>query len=155
WAAPRRAVYNADDRAPAGRPFLDGIEIQMGRRLADQAIDLDLGRADIVEIDPYEPRRNAPARNRVWISSPVRLLALVFGARIDDPRIREGLALAVDRTAIHNVLLQRQGEVAGGLLPQWLSGYAFLFPTAQDTGRARTLLAGVPIAARSLSLAVP
>ena len=141
WDAPRHAVYSADDKAPGGRPFLDAIEIQMGRRLSDQSIDLDLDKADLVEIDAGESRRNAGARGRTWASSPVRLLVLVFGARIEDARIREALALAVDRTAIHNVLLQRQGEISGGLLPQWLSGYAFLFPAAQDAARARTLAA--------------
>ena len=155
WDAPGHAVYSAEEKAPGGRPFLDAVEIQMGRRPGDQTIDLDLDRADVVEIEATEPRRSAAARNRVWSSSPVRLLALVFGARIEDPRIREGLALAVDRTAIHNVLLQRQGEISGGLLPQWLSGYAFLFPAAQDVARARALVAAAPPAARTLSLAVP
>ena len=51
-----------------------------------------------------------------------------FGARIDDPRLREALALCVDRAAIHNVLLQRQGEIRGALLPQWLSGLRSSFP---------------------------
>ncbi len=72
----------------------------------------------------------------------MRVLALVFSPRFDDARVREALALAVDRSAIHTVLLQRQGEVSGALLPQWLSGYAFLFPAAADLGRARQLAAG-------------
>lgn len=154
WDAPHHAVYAADDNAPGGRPFLDSVEIQMARRLPDQSIDLDLGKADLVELDPNEPRRNAPAR-KVWSSAPVRLLVLVFGRRIEDERVREALALAVDRPAIHTVLLQRQGEISGGLLPQWLSGYAFLFPTLQDMVRARALVAGASPAARTLSLAVP
>jgi hypothetical protein len=78
----------------------------------------------------------------------VRVLALVFSGRVEDARVREALALAVDRAAIHSVLLQRQGEVSGALLPQWLSGFAFLFSTAPDTARSRTL---VP-AARPLTL---
>ncbi|HEY2013610.1 MAG TPA: ABC transporter substrate-binding protein, partial [Bryobacteraceae bacterium] len=154
WEAPRRAIYTANDSAPGGRPFLDTIEIQMARRGADQSIDLDLGRTDLVELDAGELRRSTPAR-RLWSSAPVRLIALVFGARIDDPRVREALALAVDRSAIHSVLLQRQGEISGGLLPQWLSGFAFLFPAAQDLARARSLVATVPPGARSFSLAVP
>ena len=162
WDA-RHAIYAADDKAPGGRPFLDAVDIQMGRRLPDQAIDLDIGKADLVEIDANEPRRNGPAArpreadrsNKVWSSSPVRLLVLVFGARIEDPRISEALALAVDRTAIHNVLLQSQCEISGALLPQWLSGYAFLFPAVKDVARARTLLAAVPPAAKTFSLGVP
>ncbi|MBI3670416.1 MAG: hypothetical protein HY237_11620, partial [Acidobacteria bacterium] len=56
-------------------------------------------------------------------------------------RLRQILALSIDRAAIWNVLLQKQGEIAGGLLPQWLSGYAFLFPTAADVERAKRLRA--------------
>ena len=41
------------------------------------------------------------------------------------------LALAGDRSASHAVLFQRQGEISGALLPQWLSGYAFLFSAGQ------------------------
>jgi hypothetical protein len=153
WEAGRRAVYAADESAPGGRPFLDSVEIEMARPLRDQSIDLELGKTDLVELGPSELRRQ-PAGRKVWSSAPVRLVALVFSARVEDARIREALALAVDRAAIHNVLLQRQGEVSAALLPQWLSGYAFLFPTAVDSARARTLLAGLPAAVRAISLGV-
>jgi ABC-type transport system substrate-binding protein len=153
WEAGRRAVYAADENAPGGRPFLDSVEIEMARPLRDQSIDLELGKTDLVELGPSELRRQ-PAGRKAWSSAPVRLVALVFSARVEDARIREALALAVDRAAIHNVLLQRQGEVSAALLPQWLSGYAFLFPTAVDSARARTLVAGLPAAVRSISLGV-
>ena len=149
WEAGRRAVYEADENAAGGRPFLDSVEIVVGRSLRDQSNDLELGRADVVELGPTELRR-LPAGRKVWSSSPVRVLALVFQPRFDDARIREALSLAVDRSAIHAVLLQRQGEISGALLPQWLSGYAFLFPAATDLGRARQLTAG----ARPVSLGV-
>jgi hypothetical protein len=147
WEAGRRAVYEADENAAGGRPFLDGIEILMGRALRDQTSDLELGKADIVELGPAELRRQMAGR-RVWSSSPVRVLALVFGSRFEDARAREALALALDRSAIQTVLFQRQGEISGALLPQWLSGYAFLFPTGADLGRARQLAIG----ARPVSL---
>lgn len=142
-------MYEADENASGGRPFLNGVEIQMGRPLREQASDLELGRADLVELGPNELRR-VPAGRRIWLSNPVRVLALVFSARVDDARVREALAFAVDRSTIHGVLLQRQGEVSGALLPQWLSGYAFLFPVAPDLGRARQLAAG----SRSITLGV-
>jgi ABC-type transport system substrate-binding protein len=138
WEAGKLAVYEADENAPGGRPFLNTVEIQLNRSLRDQANDLELGKADLVELGPNEVRRQAAGR-RIWSSNPVRVLALVFSPRLDDARVREALALAVDRTAIHRVLLQRQGEISAALLPQWLSGYAFLFPTATDLGRARQL----------------
>ena len=153
WEAGRRAAYQADENAGGGRPFLDTVEIEMARPLRDQSIDLELGKTDVVELGPTELRRQ-PAGRKVWPSAPVRLVALVFSARVEDARIREALALAVDRAAIHNVLLQRQGEVSAALLPQWLSGYAFLFPASADAARARTLVAGIPAAARAISLGV-
>ena len=153
WVGGRHAIYTADEGAAGGRPFLDSIEIQMARPLRDQSIDLELGRADIVQLGPNELRRQQAGR-KVWTSMPVRIVALVFGARVEDARIREALSLAVDRAAIHLVLLQREGEISGALLPQWLSGYAFLFPGAADITRARTLAMAAPISSRALTLAV-
>jgi hypothetical protein len=149
WEAGHRAVFEANDGAPGGRPFIDGVEVTMGRALRDQSIDLELGKADVVELGPAELRRQAAGR-KVWSSSPVRVLALVFSAKVEDVRVREALALTVDRAGIQGVLLQRQGEISAALLPQWLSGYAFLFSTAVDLPRARSLASG----ARPIGLAV-
>jgi peptide/nickel transport system substrate-binding protein len=150
WEAGHRAVYAASENSPRGRPFLDAVDILMADPARNRAIEL--GHAEIVELAPNEVRR-VPAGQRIWASSPVRLIALLFNPRVDDVRVREALALAVDRTAIHNVLLQRQGEISGGLLPQWISGYAFLFPMAADVPRARALVTGLAPVSRSLSLA--
>jgi hypothetical protein len=38
---------------------------------------------------------------------------------------------------MNTVLLQGGGEPAGGLLPNWVSGYAFLFPTEVNLPQAR------------------
>jgi hypothetical protein len=151
WDGGHRAVLSADEGAAGGRPFLDSVEVQMGRVLHDQSIALNLGKADLVEFDPSEPQR-AGSNRKVWSSAPVRVLVLLFGPRIEDPRVREALSLAVDRGSIHSVMLQRQGEVSGALLPQWLSGDAFLFPVATDVAKARALVASVPPATRTFSL---
>lgn len=151
WEAGRLAAFAADENAAGGRPYLDSIEVQLGRPLRDQAIDLDLGKTDVVELGPNEAHRPTSGR-KVWTSAPVRILALVFGARVSDERVREALALAVDRSAIYNVLLQRQGEISGALLPQWISGYAFVFATTVDLNKARTLAAAAPPAARTFTL---
>jgi len=85
----------------------------------------------------------------------VELVALVLDSgrpATVDPRLGEAISLSIDRAAIYNVLLQKQGEPAGGLLPQWLSGYAFLFSTARDAGRARQLVSSLSPKARSLPL---
>ena len=154
WQPGQRAVLTANDDYWGGRPFLDAIEIQMGRGLRDQLIDLQTGRADVVEVAPDQARRSAQSGQRLVQSSPVDLVALVFvpgQAAADDARRREALARSLDRAAITTVLLQRQGEPAASLLPQWMSGYAFLFPAAPDLARARQLRAELS-AALPLSL---
>ena len=38
---------------------------------------------------------------------------------------------------MRNVLLQGAGQPAGGILPTWMSGYGFVFPTDADLARAQ------------------
>jgi peptide/nickel transport system substrate-binding protein len=153
WEPGRRAILAANDDYWGGRPFLDSIEVQMARGLRDQFVDLELGKADVAELAPAELRRAADRGRTAWSSSPINLIALAFApGRAPDPRLRQTLALSIDRSAMYNVLLQKQGEATAALLPQWLSGYAFAFPTAPDPSRARTLAEALPQAARALAL---
>jgi peptide/nickel transport system substrate-binding protein len=148
------ATFAANEDYWGGRPFLDAIDVQLGRGLRDQLADLELGRADVVEIGPADLRRAADHGRAVWSSAAVSLVALAFApGHPNDPRLREALALSIDRAAMHNLLLQKQGEVTAALLPQWISGYAFAFPTALDLPRARALANALPPAARTLTLA--
>ena len=146
-----RATFAANQDYWGGRPFLDVIDVQLGRGLHDQFLDLDLGKADIVEIAPTDLRRASSQGHIVWSSAPVSLIALSFGPA-PDRRLREALALSIDRATMHTVLLQKQGEATAALLPQWISGYAFAFPTAPDLPRARSLANALPAAARTVTL---
>jgi hypothetical protein len=71
------------------------------------------------------------------------LLALVFSAnsKARDPRLREALALAIDRKPIQSVLLKGAAEPAAGILPNWMTGYSAVFSTAANQQRARAVLA--------------
>ena len=55
--------------------------------------------------------------------------------------MRQAISLSIDRSSIADVILQKQGIAAGGLLPNWISGYAHLFPVSADLARAKDLLA--------------
>ncbi len=146
WEAGRRAVFTANDDYWAGRPYLDAVEFEMGRPLRDQALDFDLGKADIVELAAADVRRVRQNGKAIWTSAPTDLVALVFEPTVDE-RVRDAVALSIDRATIQNVLLQRQGVSTAALLPQWLSGYAFLFTDARDLERASQIAprAGVPV----------
>jgi hypothetical protein len=43
----------------------------------------------------------------------------------------------MDRNALNNVVLQGGGESSAALLPNWMTGYGFIFPTNLDLVRAR------------------
>jgi ABC-type oligopeptide transport system substrate-binding subunit len=142
WVPRRGATLAAHDGYWDGRPFLDGVVLEMGRSLREQLVALEVGRADLVQVAPGEARRLAQRAIRLLSSPPSALIALVFERgrpAAEDIRVRQAVAYAIDRAPIHNVLLQKQGDLAGGLLPQWLSGFAFLFQPVRDTARARQL----------------
>ena len=153
FEAGKRASLAANEDYWGGRPYLDTIAVEFGRALRDQLADLELGKADVVEVGPADLRRASDHGRAVWSSAPATLITLIFASgRSEDPRLREALALAIDRAAMFAVLLQRQGEISAALLPQWLSGYAFAFPSDPDLARARELAASLPPANRRLSL---
>lgn len=138
----KKLVVKAFEDCWAGRAYVDAIEITFGRAYREQAIDLQLDRADVVEIAVDQARRAAQEGERTVMSSPVELLAIVFAPKLQDPRVREGIGVAVDRLSIYNVLLQKQGEPSASLLPQWVSGYAFLYPASRNEERVQQLRAG-------------
>lgn len=140
WEPGLRALLVAHAAYWDGRPYVDAIQIRFGRAPREQLIALELNQADVIELQPDQLRPAVLAGRRVWSSAPVQLVGLFApGGRADagDSRRREPLALALDRAAIRDVLLQRQGEIASSVFPGWLSGYAFLFPATRDPERAR------------------
>jgi hypothetical protein len=150
FEAGKRAVLEATEDYRLGRPFVDWIEITMGRAARDRMVDLELNHTDFAEIPAEDARRAAERGVRVSRSQPDELLALVFlgGAEAKKGgavslRGREAVALSIDRGAIVNFILQKEGEPAGGLLPQWSSGTAFLFSTVADTVHAKELSAQI------------
>lgn len=140
WDPGKKLGLSARDDYWGGRAFLDAIDIEMGKSFREQMIALDLGKADLVEIAPDRARHALLEGRRVVSSPPAEWMGLVFSRDMqsaEDGKLREALALSIDRDAMNNVLLQGGGEPAGTLLPDWMSGYAFLFPTAIDLQRAR------------------
>jgi len=134
----KKLTLAANDDYADGRPYLERIEILMARAPREQLVDLQLGRADVIDVPAESIRRASQEGVRLAASSPLELVAIVFSANVD-PRVRDAVSLTVDRAAIFNVLLGRQGEPTAALLPDWMTGYAFLFDASQNVTRARQL----------------
>jgi MarR-like DNA-binding transcriptional regulator SgrR of sgrS sRNA len=143
WQPRKSLVLEAYEGYWNGRPYLDRVQVLLDRSLREQALDSDLGKADVVELALPEVRREQQRGAIVRTSGPVETVALVFETPLpESDQLRQALALSIDRKAIQAVLLQRQGEASGALLPQWLSGTAFLFPAARHLDRARQIAPG-------------
>jgi peptide/nickel transport system substrate-binding protein len=139
-----KAVLVANETCWAGRPFVDKIELLMGVDPQQQANALSFGQADVVELPASQVRRAAQRGIRTASSDPAELLALVCDtsrAAVQEPRVRQAISLAIDRASIADVVMQKQGVAAGALLPNWISGYAHLFPPSFSLARAKDLLA--------------
>jgi ABC-type transport system substrate-binding protein len=150
WQPGKLLRLAANEESWSGRPFVDAIEIEFGKSLRDQAIALELGKADVIELAPASiaAQRNGESPSVSSSSSfsfslPVELLALVFSAnsKAQDPRLREALALCIDRKPIQSVLLKGAGEPTASILPNWMTGYSAVFSAQANPQRARTLLA--------------
>lgn len=143
----------ANETCWQGRPFIDTIEIHQHKSIRDQWLDLSVGRADIVQV-PAEQLRLAQQQHLTVIAAPpVTLLALAIADSgvLSNPNLRAAIALAVDRTALSDVIFQKQGEVAASLLPSALTGYSFLFPTDRDLNKAHEIRGGLPAPALTLA----
>jgi ABC-type transport system substrate-binding protein len=142
WQPGKKLTLAAEEDCWRGRPFLDGVEIEMGRSFRDQATALEVGRADLVEIAPEQAHHFSPAKGRLVSSAPVELMALVFARDVsapDEKLLREALGLSVERESIHSVLLQGAGQPTGSLLPTWISGFGFVFSSKAELQKARQL----------------
>jgi len=142
WQPGKYLALRATENYWGNRPFVDTIQISLGQNLREQMIRFDLGKLDLVEIAPEQAHRAEMENRRTSLTQPIELLALVFARDIQNPSdevSRQALALSVDRATINNVLLQGAGAPTGSLLPAWMSGYSFLFPSAFDISQALQL----------------
>ena len=132
---------SANDDSWQGRPFADAVEIYEARPVRAQWLDFSVGKADVVEVPPELLRSAQQEHMPLAVAArPSDLLALTISEQsVPDEHLRESIALALDRTALFNVVFQKQGEITASLLPNALSGYAFLFPVNANVPRAREL----------------
>jgi peptide/nickel transport system substrate-binding protein len=123
----------------AGRPFIGSMEINLASDPRSAMRVDDLAFQQIVEISPELAKT---AGRSAVVSSPSDLLALVFtrSASPEEARLRDALSLCIDRGVLANVLLQGSGEPANSLLPNWMTGYGFLFSVPMNLAGAQQIV---------------
>jgi len=148
-------TLTANENCWSGRPFADSIEIRVHRPVREQWLDLAMGRADVVEVPAEMLRQAEQAKLSLLTSPPNALLALQVSdtGALANVKLRGAIAAAIDRSALYNVIFQKQGAITGSLLPQQLSGYSFLFTADRDLNRANELRGGLAAGSLTLSAA--
>jgi ABC-type transport system substrate-binding protein len=147
WDLGKKLSLVARDDYWGGRAFLNAIEIEMGKSFREQMISFDLGKAEVVEVAPEQAHRAVAEGRHIDTSAPIELIALVFSRDSqspDDGRQRQAFAISIGRESLNTVVLQGGGEPAGGLLPNWMTGYGFLFPSSMDLDLARQIRSEIP-----------
>lgn len=130
WFPGKHLTVTANEQCWAGRPYLDSIEVEFGKNDRDQMMALELGKAEVAEVAAENIHRAEAENHAVKSTEPYELIALIFSneSRPDDEtHARTALANGVDRTSLNDVVLQAGGDPSAALLPEWASGYAFLF----------------------------
>jgi peptide/nickel transport system substrate-binding protein len=142
WDPGRKLALIARDGYWGGRPFLDSVELAFGKSPREQMMAFDLKQVQIAEIPSEQLHQASSGKKRVQVSAPSDLMALVFARppqSPDEATLRKALSLSINRELINNVMLQSGGDPAGGILPNWMSGYEFVFPSSQDLPQAQQL----------------
>ena len=144
----------ANETSWQGRPFADQVIITSHRAIRDQWLDLTLGRTDIVEVPAEQIRQAQQQRLSPVVSGPEDVVALQLSdsGALANSSLRSTIAYAVDRSAIFNVIFQKQGEISASLIPNSVSGYAFLFPTERDLNKASQARGGLTAGTLTLSV---
>jgi len=140
WLSGKRLMLVAEEDHWRGRAFVDKIEVEVGINLHEQLVELETGKADLVEVAPEQGHRATMEGRRVSSSQPMELVALVFAndAQTPDERIlRHALADSLERSSMRSALLQGAGQPAASILPNWMGGYGFIFSSDAELDRAR------------------
>lgn len=137
-ASPIKTTLAANDEYRNGRPYIAKIEITGNRSIREQLLNATVSRTDVAEVNAEAIRRAQQDHLRVLTSGNTQLIAIAIADDVD-PQLRQTLAASIDRAAILNFIFQKQGEVSRGVLPNWLTGYANLFPSEPNLSRAREL----------------
>ncbi len=131
WTKGKQVRLEAFEGHFRGRPFLAAVEAEFGSDPRRQRVDFELKRADVLVAAPTEARATGQAR----APQPANLLLLGFPPRPARPNApgdsgrdpRRFIQAMLDREALARLLPPGRADAAEAFLPNWVSGYGFLF----------------------------
>jgi peptide/nickel transport system substrate-binding protein len=129
----QRATYVRNPNYWGGKPHLDGVELTFYAEAAPMVLAMQGGELDLIPGLSYRDAQTLRATQDVQLyenpSSSYRPVHLrVDRAPFDDKRVRQALALAIDRPALVKQLLGGSAQVGDD------HAFAPVFPTSPDAG---------------------
>ena len=141
------------------KPTLTSIEFDIINDGAAALAKYQSGDIDVMAVQPAQA--GAVAADRSLSKNVVRSPALtvywitfrVTSPRLSNPRVRQALAQAIDRSGFVNRVFQGQGRPLETFIPQGMRGYAPELAPSQkfDVSQARATLAAAGVSAAQLS----
>jgi len=141
------------------KPTLTSIEFDIINDGAAALAKYQSGDIDVMAVQPAQA--GAVAADRSLSKNVVRSPALtvywitfrVTSPRLSNPRVRQALAQAIDRSGFVNMVFQGQGRPLETFIPQGMRGYAPELAPSQkfDVSQARAILAAAGVSAAQLS----
>jgi len=141
------------------KPTLTSIEFDIINDGAAALAKYQSGDIDVMAVQPAQA--GAVAADRSLSKNVVRSPALtvywitfrVTSPRLSNPRVRQALARAIDRSGFVNMVFQGQGRPLETFIPQGMRGYAPELAPSQkfDVSQARATLAAAGVSAAQLS----
>ena len=167
WTPGDRLILAANPDYWGAKPEYDHVTFRFVSNNAARVADLLAGEVDVIDqVPPNDlPRLKSSADVGVFSIATLRLIYLgmaeaentpditdIDGNKLPvnplrDSRVRQAIALMIDRPLLAKAILQGQGEPIAQLVPQGVYGYdPNLNVTPADVGKAKTLLtqAGYP-----------
>lgn len=147
WQPNQQLVFEANEEFYAGRPHLDRIVVRIVPERTTLITELLTGNVDLVAgVPPVEVEKIESSARAELLAHPATTHAFVMyqtrDSRLDDPRVRRALTMAIDRETLVEALLHGYGEVSNGpFTPVHWAHADGLEPLPHDPERARELLA--------------
>ncbi|MCP4625612.1 MAG: ABC transporter substrate-binding protein [bacterium] len=132
-----------------GRPYLDGIDFIFYPDQTTRVTALRTGAVDIIGYLPWKQMAATDRNKKLKVLSDKEMLFMDLHINckrppLDNPKVREALAWAVDRQAVVNSVFFGRGKVIGGVVfpPSW-NGYSpeLANTYSYDPEKAKKLLA--------------
>jgi len=148
WKRQEQLTLVANPDYWRGKPALDKIVLRVITEKSSQMVEFAAGNLDMVIVPPSDIARikaDAALKDRVQDQAILSIFWLplnITRAPLDNVKVRQALAFAVDKEAIVKSVLQGQGAVANGPIPPGLSAYDPNYkPYTFDIEKAKKLLA--------------